>query len=401
MPSFTWKGKTKTGQKQEGVLVADSRSAATATLRRQQIQVTSMRKKGGQIPLLPKLPMGIEKKRIAIFTRQFSVMLDAGLPLVQCLEILGDQEESKLFREIIGQVRNDVESGASLAEAMKKHPKAFDNLYVSMIAAGEAGGILDLILQRLSTYIEKSVRLRQQVRSAMMYPVAVITIAVGVVYIILWKVIPIFAQMFSGLGAELPYLTRVIVMLSNWVGRYSPIIFIGLIATSIALSRFHKTYRGRRVIDGFLLKTPILGGLLLKIAVARFCRTLSTLTSSGVPILDGLEITARTSGNAIVEDSVMAVRKSVEEGRSISEPLSETKVFPPMVCQMVNVGEQTGALDQMLAKIADFYEDEVDTAVDGLMKLLEPVMIVFLGAIIGTIVTAMYLPMYSIIQQIN
>ena len=401
MPSFTWKGKNKSGQKQEGVLVADSRSAATATLRRQQIQVTSMRKKGGEIPLIPKLPMGIDKKRIAIFTRQFSVMLDAGLPLVQCLEILGDQEENKLLREIISQVRSDVESGASLAEAMKKHPKAFDNLYVSMIAAGEAGGILDIILQRLSTYIEKSVRLRQQVRSAMMYPVAVVVIAVGVVYIILWKVIPIFAQMFSGLGAQLPYLTRLIVKLSNMIGRYSPFIFIGLIILSVGLNRFHKTHHGRRVIDGFLLKVPILGMLLLKIAVARFCRTLSTLTSSGVPILDGLEITARTSGNAIVEDSVMAVRKSVEEGRSISEPLSETKVFPPMVCQMINVGEQTGALDQMLSKIADFYEEEVDTAVEGLMKLLEPVMIVFLGAIIGTIVTAMYLPMYSIIQQIN
>ena len=401
MPTFNWKGKNKTGQRQEGVLVADSRNAATAALRRQQIQVTSVKQKGGQIPLIPKLPVNIEKKRVAVFTRQFSVMLDAGLPLVQCLEILGEQEENAVFREIINNVRSDVESGASLAEAMRKHPKAFDNLYVNMIAAGEAGGILDIILQRLSTYIEKVVRLRQQVRSAMMYPVAVIVIAVGVVYIILWKVIPVFAQMFAGLGAQLPYLTQLIVALSNWVGRYSIFIILGVIVLGVALNRFHKTHRGRRIIDGLLLKIPIIGLLLLKIAVARFCRTLSTLTSSGVPILDGLEITAKTSGNAIVEDSVMAVRKSVEEGRSISEPLSETKVFPPMVCQMINVGEQTGALDQMLSKIADFYEDEVDTAVDGLMKLLEPIMIVILGAIIGTIVTAMYLPMYSIIQQIN
>lgn len=401
MPTFTWKGKNKTGQRQEGVLVADSRNAATAALRRQQIQVTSVRQKGGQIPLVPKLPVNIEKKRVAVFTRQFSVMLDAGLPLVQCLEILGEQEENAVFREIINNVRSDVESGASLAEAMRKHPKAFDNLYVNMIAAGEAGGILDIILQRLSTYIEKVVRLRQQVRSALMYPVAVIVIAVGVVYIILWKVIPVFAQMFAGLGAQLPYLTQLIVALSNWVGRYSIFIILGIIVLGIALNRFHKTHRGRRVIDGLLLKIPIIGLLLLKIAVARFCRTLSTLTSSGVPILDGLEITARTSGNAIVEDSVMGVRKAVEEGRSVSEPLSETKVFPPMVCQMINVGEQTGALDQMLSKIADFYEEEVDTAVDGLMKLLEPIMIVILGAIIGTIVTAMYLPMYSIIQQIN
>ena len=401
MPTFTWKGKNKTGQRQEGVLVADSRNAATAALRRQQIQVTSVRQKGGQIPLVPKLPVNIEKKRVAVFTRQFSVMLDAGLPLVQCLEILGEQEENAVFREIINNVRGDVESGASLAEAMRKHPKAFDNLYVNMIAAGEAGGILDIILQRLSTYIEKVVRLRQQVRSALMYPVAVIVIAVGVVYIILWKVIPVFAQMFAGLGAQLPYLTQLIVALSNWVGRYSIFIILGIIVLGVALNRFHKTHRGRRIIDGLLLKIPIIGLLLLKIAVARFCRTLSTLTSSGVPILDGLEITAKTSGNAIVEDSVMGVRKAVEEGRSVSEPLSETKVFPPMVCQMINVGEQTGALDQMLSKIADFYEEEVDTAVDGLMKLLEPIMIVILGAIIGTIVTAMYLPMYSIIQQIN
>ena len=401
MPSFTWKGKTKSGQRQEGVLVADNRSAATAVLKRQQIQVTSMRQKSGRIPLIPKLPISVDKKRIAIFTRQFSVMLDAGLPLVQCLEILGEQEESQVLREIIENVRADVESGASLAEAMKKHPKAFDNLYVSMIAAGEAGGILDIILQRLSTYIEKAVRLRNQVRSAMMYPVAVIVIAVGVVYIILWKVIPVFAQMFSGLGAQLPFLTRMIVQISNWLGRYSPFIFIGIIVVGVALNRFHKTHRGRRIIDRFLLRLPILGMLLLKIAVARFCRTLSTLTSSGVPILDGLAITARTSGNSIIEDSVMSVRKSVEEGRTISEPLAETKLFPAMVCQMINVGEQTGALDQMLSKIADFYEEEVDTAVEGLMKLLEPVMIVFLGAIIGTIVTAMYLPMYSIIQQIN
>lgn len=401
MPTFNWKGKNRTGQRQEGVLVADSRNAATAALKRQQIQVTSVRQKGGQIPLIPKLSFGIEKKRISIFTRQFSVMLDAGLPLVQCLEILGEQEEHAVFREIINSVRTDVESGASLAEAMRKHPKAFDNLYVNMIAAGEAGGILDIILQRLSTYIEKVVRLQQQVKSAMMYPVAVITIAVGVVYIILWKVIPVFAQMFAGLGAQLPYLTQLIVRLSNWVGRYSIFIILGVIILIIALRRFHKTYRGRRIIDGIMLKIPIIGVLLLKLATARFCRTLSTLTSSGVPILDGLEITAKTSGNAIVEDSIMAVRKSVEEGRSVSEPLAETKVFPPMVCQMINVGEQTGALDQMLSKIADFYEEEVDTAVDGLMKLLEPIMIVILGAIIGTIVTAMYLPMYSIIQQIN
>ncbi|REJ75772.1 MAG: type II secretion system F family protein [Acidobacteria bacterium] len=401
MPTFTWKGKNRSGMRQEGVLLADSKEAATATLRRQQIQVTSIRQKGREIPLIPKLPTGIDSKRIAVFTRQFSVMLDAGLPLVQCLEILGEQEENRTFREIIHAVRSDVEQGSSLADAMRKHPKAFDDLYTNMIAAGEAGGILDVILRRLATYIEKAVKLRQQVRSAMTYPVAVVVIASAVVFVILWKVIPVFAQLFAGLGGQLPYLTRVVVDASNFVGRYAIFIFIAIGLIWWGLRRFHKTYRGRRIIDGIILRFPVLGMLLRKIAISRFCRTLSTLTSSGVPILDGLEITAKTSGNAIVEDAIMSVRKSVEEGKTISEPLLETKVFPAMVCQMINVGEQTGALDQMLSKIADFYEDEVDAAVDGLMKLLEPLMIAFLGVVIGTIVAAMYLPMYSIIQQIN
>jgi type IV pilus assembly protein PilC len=398
MPSFVWRGRTRAGGVQEGVLLAETRAAAEATLRRQNIQVTSLREKGREIPFLPKLPIRIAAKRVAIFTRQFSVMLDAGLPLVQCLEILGEQEENKNFRAIIQQVRTDVEGGASLADSMRKHPKAFDDLYVNMIAAGEAGGILDVILQRLSTYIEKIVRLKSQVKSALIYPVAVILIAAGVVYIILWKVIPVFTQLFAGLGGELPFLTRVVVGASNFVARYSlftiPVVGAGI----FFLNRYHKTHRGRRVIDGLLLKIPVIGMLLRKIAVARFCRTLSTLTSSGVPILDGLEITAKTSGNAIIEDAIMAVRKAVEEGRTVSEPLAETKVFPPMVVQMINVGEQTGALDQMLAKIADFYEEEVDTAVTGLMKLIEPLLITFLGVVIGTIVTAMYMPMYTIIK---
>ena len=402
MPSFSWKGKNRTGQSQQGVLVADSRDAAVAVLRKQQIQVTNIRERDRRIPLLPRLPTGrVDSKRLAIFTRQFSVMLDAGLPLVQCLEILGDQEESRAFKEMIITTRSDVESGSSLADAMAKHPKAFDNLYVNMIAAGEAGGILDVILQRLSAYIEKSVKLKGQIRSALMYPVSIIVIAAGVVFVILWKVIPVFAQLFAGLGGELPFLTRIVVGASNFVGRYTPIIIPALVLLGYVLRRYHQTHRGRRVIDGLMLRIPIIGGLLLKVAVARFCRTLSTLTSSGVPILEGLEITAKTAGNAIVEDAVMAVRKSVEEGKTISEPLAETKVFPPMVCQMINVGEQTGALDQMLSKIADFYEDEVDTAVEGLTKLLEPIMITILGGIIGVIVVAMYLPMYSILQQIN
>ena len=401
MPSFVWKGKNRTGQVQEGQLLADTRDAAAAVLRRQQIQITSLREKGREIKLIPRIPRGVGAKRIAIFTRQFSVMLDAGLPLVQCLEILGDQEENRTFQAIIQQVRSDVESGSSLAEAMRRHPKAFDDLFTNMVAAGESGGILDIILQRLSTYIEKAVKLKSQVKSALIYPVSIIVIAALVVYIILWKVIPVFAQLFAGMGGEMPALTRMVISASNFVGSYSPFIVLIVVFGGVAINRWHNTPHGKRILDNLLLRIPVIGMLLRKIAVARFCRTLGTLTASGVPILDGLEITAKTAGNAIIEDAIMAVRKSVEEGKSVSEPLAQTKVFPSMVVQMINVGEQTGALDQMLSKIADFYEDEVDTAVAGLMKLIEPVMITVLGAIIGTIVAAMYLPLYSILSKIG
>jgi len=401
MPQFVWKGRTRAGGFQEGVLLADTRDSAVATLRRQQIQVTNIREKGREIPFLPRLPQRVSAKRLAVFTRQFSVMLDAGLPLVQCLEILGEQEENKTFAQIIDKVRTDVEAGASLAEAMRRHPKAFDDLFVNMIAAGEAGGILDVILQRLATYIEKVVKLRNQVRSALIYPVTVVVIAAFVVYIILWKVIPVFQQLFAGVGGEMPFITTVVINTSNFLGRYSIYILPLIVLGVVALNRYHKTERGARVIDGLLLKIPVIGALLRKIAVARFCQTLSTLTSSGVPILDGLEITAKTAGNSIIQDAVMVVRKSVEEGKTLSEPLAETKVFPPMVVQMINVGEQTGALDQMLSKIAEFYEEEVDTAVAGLTKLIEPLLIVILGAVIGTIVTAMYLPLYSVLSQIG
>jgi type IV pilus assembly protein PilC len=401
MPSFIWKGKNRTGQIQEGQLLADSRDAAAAVLRRQQIQITTLREKGREVKLIPRIPRGIGAKRIAIFTRQFSVMLDAGLPLVQCLEILGDQEENRTFQQIIQQVRTDVESGASLADAMRKHPKAFDNLFTNMVAAGESGGILDIILQRLSVYIEKAVKLNSQVKAALIYPVSIIVIAALVVFIILWKVIPVFAQLFAGLGSEMPFLTRMVIGASNFVADYFIFILLVVVFGCVAISRWHKTPHGRRILDTAMLKIPVVGMLLRKIAVARFCRTLGTLTASGVPILDGLEITAKTAGNAVIEDAVLSVRKSVEEGKTISEPLAATKVFPSMVVQMINVGEQTGALDQMLSKIADFYEEEVDTAVAGLMKLIEPVMITVLGAVIGTIVAAMYLPLYSILSKIG
>jgi len=400
MPNYSWKGRTRGGRIQEGVLAADSKDAAIAALRKQQIIVTAVTEKGKEFAL-PTFKGRITPKEIAVFTRQFSVMIDAGLPLVQCLEILGTQQENKTFRQILLQVRQDIESGASLADSMRKHPRAFDDLFCNMVAAGEAGGILDTILQRLAQYIEKIVKLRGAVRSAMVYPVAVICIAVLVVWIILWKVIPTFATLFEGLGASLPLPTRITITLSNFIGSWWWLCFLGVGSTIFLLARYHKTYRGRRHLDGLILKIPVLGTVLKKIAVARFCRTLSTLVSSGVPILEGLEITARTSGNAIVEDAIMATRVSVEEGKTIAEPLKGTDVFPDMVVQMVAVGEQTGALEIMLSKIADFYEDEVDEATANLLALLEPIMISFLGLVIGGIVISMYLPMFDLITKIG
>jgi len=400
MPSYEWKGRDRNGNPQTGVLIGDSKDAVIAALRRQQIVVTTVKEKGKEIAL-PKFGGGIKSKDIAIFTRQFSVMIDAGLPLVQCLDILGQQQENKGFQKIILQTRQDVEGGSSLAEAMRKHPQAFDELYVNMVGAGEAGGILDTILQRLANYIEKAVKLKGQVKSALVYPIAVVTIAVIVVYVILWKVIPVFASLFEGLGAQLPFLTRVVVAASNFIGRFWWLIFLMLFAGIFALRQYYATEQGRYQIDRIMLKLPALGLLLRKIAVARFCRTLGTLLSSGVPILDSLDITARTAGNAVIEEAIFHVRKEVEQGKTLADPLAKTQQFPPMVCQMIGVGEQTGAMDTMLSKIADFYEDEVDAAVEGMMALIEPIIIAFLGVVIGIIVVAMYMPMFSLISQIG
>ncbi len=400
MPSFEWKGRDRDGNPQSGVLIADSKDAVIAALRRQQIVVTTVKEKGKEIAL-PRLGGGIKPKDIAVFTRQFSVMIDAGLPLVQCLDILGQQQENKALQKVILQVRQDVEAGASLADALRKHPQAFDDLYVNMVAAGEAGGILDTILQRLANYIEKLVKLKSQVKSALIYPAAVITIAVIVVYIILWKVIPVFASLFAALNADLPFLTKWVVALSKFIGRFWWAITLVVVAGVIAVRQYYQTEQGRFQIDALLLRMPVIGLLLRKIAVARFCRTLGTLVSAGVAILEALDITARTAGNAVIEKAVMQVRKEVEEGKTIADPLAATGQFPPMVAQMISVGEQTGNMDTMLNKIADFYEDEVDAAVDGLMKLIEPVMIAFLGVVIGTIVIAMYLPLFSLISQIG
>jgi len=405
MATFAYSGRTRAGQTISGERVADSADAAVAALRREQVMVTRITPAKGKETAPAKVAGKTGKrasaKSLAVFTRQFSVMIDAGLPLVQCLDILGSQEEDKNFAAVILQTRSDVESGASLADAMRKHPKSFDHLFSNMVAAGEAGGILDTILKRLATYIEKNVKLKGQVKSAMIYPVAVIVIAVLVVGVILWKVIPTFAQLFEGLGAELPMPTRVVIWLSNSLVSYFPIMAVALLAFGWAFRTYYGTDGGKRIVDGTMLKMPILGDILRKIAVARFCRTLATLISSGVPILDGLEITARTSGNSVIEDAVMVTRKSIERGETIASPLRETKVFPPMVVQMISVGETTGALDTMLAKIADFYEDEVDTAVAGLLTLLEPVMIAFLGVVVGGIVIAMYLPIFDLISKLT
>src|SRR2546426_2362572 len=407
MPTFAYSGRTRGGQTVSGERAADSMDAAVASLRREQILVTRITPAKAKAEATAKkektgkIGKRVSAKNLAVFTRQFSVMIDAGLPLVQCLEILGSQEEDKNFAASIMQTRSDVESGASLADAMRRHPKTFDPLFTNMIAAGEAGGILDTILKRLATYIEKAVKLAGQVKSAMIYPIAVVVIAGGVVGVILWKVIPTFAALFSGLGAELPLPTRVVIWMSDPLVRYMPFILVGRGAAVYGAKQYYGTPGGRHVVDGGVLKMPILGLIMRKIAVARFCRTLSTLISSGVPILDGLEITAKTSGNAIVEDGIMVTRKSIERGETISAPLKETAIFPAMVTQMIGVGEATGALDTMLAKIADFYEEEVDTAVAGLLTLLEPIMIAILGGVVGGIVIAMYMPIFDLISKLT
>ena len=405
MATFAYTGRTRGGETVSGERIAGTLEAATAALRRDQVLVTKIApaKTRAEQKAVTKRARGrgVNSKNLAVFTRQFSVMIDAGLPLVQCLDILGNQEEDKNFARVIIETRSDVEGGLSLADAMRKHPKVFDALFTNMIAAGEAGGILDTILKRLAVYIEKNVKLKQQVKSAMMYPVAVLTIAAGVVAVILWKVIPTFAAMFAGLGAELPLPTRVVIWMSDSLVRFLPFIVVGLVAMAFALKQYYGTDGGRHVIDRLVLKMPVLGMIMRKIAVARFCRTLSTLISSGVPILDGLEITAKTAGNAIVEDGIMTTRKSIERGETVSAPLKETGVFPAMVTQMIGVGEATGALDTMLAKIADFYEEEVDVAVAGLLTLMEPIMIAFLGIIVGGIVIAMYMPIFSMISKLT
>jgi type IV pilus assembly protein PilC len=401
MPVFTYKGVSRTGSAVSGERTAESKAELAATLRREQINVSKLSEKGKEFNI-PSFGGGkVDSKELAVFTRQFSVMIDAGLPLVQCLEILAGQQENKTFQKVLTGVRASVEGGASLATSMKQYEKVFDPLYYNMVDAGETGGILDTILQRLSAYIEKNVKLKRAVKSAMIYPIAVLGIAAGVIVLLLWKVVPIFTQLFNGLGVELPLPTRIVIGLSNFVGSiYGLLIAACMVGSGFALKMWYGTPQGRYALDAFILKIPMIGPLMRKIAVARFTRTLGTLISSGVPILEGLDITARTSGNAVIEKAIVETRKAVEAGRSLVDPLKETEVFPGMVTQMIGVGEQTGAMDAMLQKIADFYEDEVDAAVKDLLTAMEPMMIVVLGVVVGGIVISMYLPLFSLIGKL-
>jgi type IV pilus assembly protein PilC len=400
MPVYTFRGVNRAGASVSGERLAPSKTDLAAMLRREQINVSKLSEKGKEFSF-PTFGSGVDSKELAIFTRQFSVMIDAGLPLVQCLEILANQQQNKTFQKILTGVRGAVEGGATLATSMRQYDKVFDPLYYNMVEAGETGGILDTILQRLSTYIEKNVKLKRAVKSALIYPISVLFIAGSVITLLLWKVVPIFVTLFNGLGAELPLPTRIVIVLSNMIGSiYGAIFVVALVGGGIGLKFWYGTPQGRMAIDIVMLRLPLIGMLLRKIAVARFTRTLGTLISSGVPILEGLEITAKTAGNAVVEKAILKTRKAVEAGRSLVDPLKETEVFPGMVTQMIGVGEQTGAMDAMLQKIADFYEDEVDASVKDLLTALEPIMIVFLGVVVGGIVISMYLPLFSLIGKL-
>ena len=406
MPTYVFKGRNKLNETVVGERVADNRDALRQALRRDQVILTSVKEKGREIGI-PKIGgrKKVKAKQLSIFTRQFSVMIDAGLPLVQCLEILAQQQDNKHFQQILLQVRQDVEEGSTLAAAMARHPKIFDQLYSNMVEAGETGGILDIILQRLSTFIEKIVKLKRDVMSAMIYPTAVILMAVGAIAVIMVFVIPQFQNIFLGLlgpGEQLPLPTRIVVGISNFLAGWGGLVILAtIIGTVVATKFYYKTPGGNRNIDRLLLKIPIMGDILRKVAVARFSRTLSTLLSSGVPILQSLDITARTAGNVIIEQAILKVRVGVERGESFVEPLKATDVFPHMVAQMIGIGEQTGALDAMLGKIADFYEQEVDAAIANLLTLMEPLLIGFLGVTIGGIVIAMYMPLFSLIGKLS
>jgi type IV pilus assembly protein PilC len=406
MPTYVFKGRNRLNEIIVGERVAENREALRQILRREQVTLTSVKEKGREIGI-PKIGGGkkVKSKDLAIFTRQFSVMIDAGLPLVQCLDILAQQQQNKYFQQTLMQVRQNVEEGSTLAMAMARFPKVFDQLYTNMVEAGETGGILDLILQRLSTFIEKIVKLKKDVISAMIYPAAVVLLAIVAVAVIMIVVIPQFQMIFVGLlgpGEQLPLPTRIVTGASDFLAGWGGLAILGAIIGVVILIRsYYKTPGGRLMLDGIMLKLPIFGSILRKIAVARFSRTLSTLLSSGVPILQSLDITARTAGNVVIEQAITKVRAGVERGENFVDPLQATEVFPHMVSQMIGIGEQTGALDAMLAKIADFYEQEVDSAIANLLTLIEPALIAFLGVTIGSIVIAMYMPLFTLIGKLS
>ena len=399
MPKFQWEGKTRTGQAQKGEMEAPNEAAVTAQLRRKGIMPSKVKVRGKGLDMEIKIP-GLEPKvttkDLVVFTRQFATMIDAGLPLVQCLDILSRQQDNKTFKNILLNVKESVESGSTFADALKKHPKAFDELYVNLVAAGEVGGILDTILNRLAAYIEKALKLKKQVKSAMTYPATIIGIAIVVISVILVFVIPAFEKMFRDFGGALPMPTQIVINLSNFVQDYILVIIGAIVVLIFAFKKIYATPKGRDKIDNWALKLPIFGILIRKVSVAKFTRTLGTMISSGVPILDGLEIVAKTAGNKTVEKAIYRVRQSISEGKTIAEPLEKSGVFPPMVCQMIAVGEQSGAIDTMLNKIADFYDDEVDDAVANLTAMMEPLLMLFLGTTVGGLVIAMYLPIFKL-----
>jgi len=400
MPVFTFSGKDASGQKVSGERVAPNKQSLAQALRRDRITPGAIREKGKEFSMPTFGTTKVKTKDIAIFFRQFSVMIDAGLPLVQCLEILAANQENQTFQKTLTGVRTTVEGGATLANAMRQYPTIFDDLTTNMIEAGETGGILDIILQRLATYVEKAVRLRSAVKSALIYPVAVVSMAVLIVGALLKWVVPIFANLFAGLGVALPLPTRITMGLSQFVQTFWWIIMVGGVGLWFGVKQIRKNPRGRYYFDKMLLNLPVVGGLLRKIAVGRFTRTLGTLITSGVPILEGLSITAKTSGNAVLEEALMKVRKAIEEGRTIVDPLRECGVFPNMVTQMIGVGEATGAMDSMLQKIADFYEEEVDAATKDMLAMLEPVIIGILGISVGGIVISLYMPLFAMIAKL-
>ena len=399
MAVFAFSGRTRTGQTISGEMEAPNREAVVAQLRRQQVLATSIKPKARDIEIsIPGFGAKANEKDLAVITRQLATMIDAGLPLVQCLDILAQQQEKKVLKSTLQDIRQDVEGGSTFSAALKKHPKVFSGLYTNMVEAGEAGGILDTILNRLAAYIEKAMTLKKRVKTAMFYPATISSVAIVVVTFLLMYVIPTFKQLFAGFGASLPLPTVIVLELSNFVRAYILFLVGGLVGTVVGLRMYYRTEGGHRAIDGLLLRLPIFGTLIRKVAVAKFTRTLGTLVSSGVGILDGLDITARTAGNKVVEDAILKARTTIAQGKTIAEPLQASKVFPPMVTQMIAVGEQTGALDRMLNKIADFYDEEVDASVNGLTSLLEPLLVIFLGVIIGGVVIAMYLPIFKLIS---